>query len=489
MRLSIIIFVSVILLRGMIAQNPGLEINSNGVSFESLTNQERDALINPQSGMLIFNTSCSCLQIYRGCAWYDLCNGGQFVLQPVNALTGTMHEDESYDIELSKDGGYVIVGGSNGNGTITKLNVSGDTIWNVTLGGNEHELFNEIRRTNDGHFIAFRFSRSSNSGGVPDINNGESDFWVVKIDAHGNVLWNKLYGGNGIDVGEGLVITQDGGCIVTGYSASSQSGDVSDISNGMLDIWLLKLDEEGAIEWDKLLGGNNLDATGDIKALQDGGYVLCAASASTISGDVSEDTNGSSDYWVVRLNENGDILWDKMYGGGDSDSPHEIVVDQNGDFVIAGYSMSSNSGDVTHVNHGFYDVWVIKLDSEGNLLWNKLYGGVEEELAWDVIGVSTGGYLITGQSRSSNDGDVQYTNHGESDFWLLKLDVNGGIVWSNLLGGTAHEDGYAACETDDGGFIVTGTSASSQSGDVTSESAGGDDRWTIKLDAEGRVDD
>ena len=243
-------------------------------------------------------------------------------------------------------------------------------------------------------------------------NHGSADYWVVKLDANGDIEWQKALGGSGYDVAEAIEQTSDGGFIITGSSGSSD-GDISDPQGGT-DIWITKLSPTGQLEWERSLGGQLNEIGWAIIQTQDGGYVTTGvADGSSFAC--------SSDYsyvYVAKLDSSGEIGWQRTCLGGTGDDFGLSVVQlMDGGFAIAG-STRSTDGDVSF-NHGMADGWVIRLDPEGNLLWERTLGGSLNDALYSIAITNDGGYIVAG-STASSDGDVT-ENKGQTDLWVVKL--------------------------------------------------------------------
>jgi hypothetical protein len=249
----------------------------------------------------------------------------------------------------------------------------------------------------------------------------------VKLDALGTVVWNKLLGGSGGERADHIRQTSDGGYIISGYSLSSASGDVLGTNHGNTDYWIVKLDALGNIVWNKLLGGSYGEKPSNIQQTTDGGYIISGYSTSSANGNVSGTNHGGDDYWIVKLNALGTVVWNKLLGGSGDERANHIQQTSDGGYIISGTSTSSANGDVSGTNHGYTDDWIVKLDALGNIVWNKLLGGSGKETAANVQQTADGGYIISGYSYSSANGDVSGTNHGGNDFWIVKLDALGNI--------------------------------------------------------------
>ncbi len=218
------------------------------------------------------------------------------------------------------------------------------------------------------------------------------------------------------DIAYSIRQTQEGGYIVTGESESN-NGNVTG-NHGSTDYWVVKLSEGGAIEWQKSLGTNSLDRPNEVYPTADGGYIV-VGEVSANNGDVSGH-HGGYDYWVAKLNSSGDIQWQKALGGSGEDFGQTIYPTHDGGCVIAG-ATQSNNGDVLD-NDGGQDIWLVKLDSTGDVQWQKTLGGTQAESANSIQQTSDNGYILAGYAWSNN-GDVS-GNHGTQDFWIVKLPQN-----------------------------------------------------------------
>jgi len=349
-------------------------------------------------------------------------------------------------------------------------------VWQKCLGGSLHDYAYSIQQTSDGGFIVAGYSKS-NDGDV-SIHHGStlySDYWIVKLNSSGDIVWHKCLGGSHSDSARSIQQTSDGGYIVAGYTASND-GDVSG-NHGLGDYWIVRLNSSGRIEWQKCLGGNLNDMAYSIQQTSDGGFIVAGYTQSH-DGDVSGN-HGNADYWVVKLNSAGNIEWQKCLGGSNYDRAYSIQQTSDGGFIVAGYTRS-NDGDVSG-NHGTYDYWVVKLDSSGRIEWQKCLGGSAWDEAYSIQQTSDGGFIITGYSES-NDGDVS-GSHSNDDYWIVKLNSSGRIVWQKCLGGSSWDRAYCVQKTFDGGFILAGGTESND-GDV-SGNHGDADYWVVKLSPSG----
>lgn len=297
-----------------------------------------------------------------------------------------------------------------------------------------------------------------------------------------SIQWQKSLGGTGVDIANVIEETIDKGFIIAGYS-SSNDGDVTHHhGNYGVDYWIVKLDQNGTIQWQKSLGGTGDEIAFSINQTTDGGYIV-AGSSYSIDGDLTVNY-GSLDYWIVRLDSFGNLKWQKSFGGTGIDEAKSIQQTEDKGFIVAGYTNSKDGNG--NGNHGQSDYWIIKLDSIGNIQWNKLLGGTKVEWASSVQQTKDKGYIVAGYSYS-DDGDVT-DNHGLCDYWIIKLDSAGSIQWQKMLGGTLEERASSIKQTNEGGYIIAGFSFSDD-GDVTGHHGNNfkHDYWIVKIDEYGNL--
>ncbi|MHC1774159.1 MAG: T9SS type A sorting domain-containing protein [Lentimicrobium sp.] len=395
---------------------------------------------------------------------------------------GTGH-DNLHSIQHCVEGGFVAAGYSHtADGDITqnhgekdfwvvRLTDTGSIVWQKSLGGSEDDHARSVIRTNDGGFVAFG-STSSNDGDITGSKGG-IDYWIVKLDDTGNMEWQKSLGGSIFEYAHEVIQTTDGGFAVVGFSDSGD-GDITG-NHGNYDYWVVKLDGSGEIIWQKALGGSSMDQAFAIRQTTDGGYIIAGASISD-DGDVTHHI-ASNDCWIVKLDASGNLSWEKSYGGRGSEFPQSIVQTIDGGYVFAGWTESSD-GDVT-ANHGQRDAWVVKLNSIGDLVWQHSFGGSMTETASEIRQLPDGNYIVCGYSFS-DDGDLN-SNKGEEDFWILKLDFSGNMLWQQSFGGSHADQCRAIAQSSDGSYILSGSSDSND-GDVTGNHGNGNkDGWVLKL--------
>lgn len=484
-----------------------LDVTSTDKGFlpPRLSTAERNAMPAKTAGLVIFNTSSNCLEVYNGANWINLCSSLPSTILPKTLLGGNQ-DDRAYSIRQTADSGYIIAGtsassqdgdvsGINQGGLdcwIVKLSKTGTIQWNKIMGGSGYEELMEIKQTADNGYVFCAISSSSAEGDITDSNHGQYDYWVVKLDAAGNKEWDKLLGGDQYDYPTSIVQAADGGYIVGGYSYSSANGDVTPTSHGNSDFWLVKLSSTGSITWNVLRGGNGEEELRSLQQTSDGGYIATGSSTFGVSGDVTNPVNGVYDFWVLKVTGTGTVTWNQTIGGNNEEFSFSVQETADGGYIVAGNSNSAASGTITESTHGDFDFLIVKLNASGNIVWNKMLGGTFEERVYEVMQTQDGGYILAGHSLSSNTGNVNATNAGLEDAWIVKLDGSGNILWNKLYGGNNADFATSIRQTIDGGFIVGGYTNSSASGTVTGTnhdpSGASADYWVIKLDANGNIE-
>ncbi|ACK42564.1 lipoprotein [Dictyoglomus turgidum] len=356
---------------------------------------------------------------------------------------GGSSSDYAYSIQQTSDGGYIVAGytwsfgAGNRDFYIIKLDSNGNKVWEKTYGGSNDDWARSIQQTSDGGYIVV--------GGTYSFGAGYADFYIIKLDSNGDKVWEKTYGGSENDVARSIQQTSDGGYIVAGGTSSFGAGG---------DFYIIKLDSNGNKVWEKTYGGSDDDWASSIQQTSDGGYI--------VAGGTYSFGAGSADFYIIKLDSNGDKVWEKTYGGSSWDRASSIQQTTDGGYIVAGYTNSFGAG-----NGDFY---IIKLDSNGDKVWEKTYGGSSYDEAYSIQQTSDGGYIVAGYTESFGA--------GYSDFYIIKLDSNGDKVWEKTYGGSNDDEASSIQQTTDGGYIVAGG--------TYSFGAGGD-FYIIKTDSEGNT--
>jgi hypothetical protein len=343
----------------------------------------------------------------------------------------------------------------------------------------------------NGGYFGVGDSQSSVSGDVTGGNGGNRDNWVVKWDTTGKIAWQRLVGGNGIELGTAITATPDGGCIVVSRSGSTNIPGTT-FHGGQTDLLAAKLDVSGNIQWQRLVGGSGNDEPGKVVVASDGGYLISGTSYS-VDGDLTgipKYTGGTfgTDAWLVKLNTDGTINWQKRYGGTDEDSFGGLINTSDGGYLVTGNTSSGAVGDFTGLPViAGPNPFAMKIDALGNRLWVKRFGvsAAANPYILDVRQTSDDGYIFAIRTAGSNTGSLTgIVGFGGNDFWIMKLDTAGTLVTQKLFGGTGSDTPSSIYQTSDGGYIVSGGSGSSNTGTLTGVvSHGGNDSWVFKLDA------
>ena len=355
----------------------------------------------------------------------------------------------------------------------------------TTLGGSKNESAQAVVNTTDGGYAILGHSQSMD-GDVTNKSNESYDYWVLKFDTTNQLQWQKTYGGSDDDRGTDIIQTTDGGYAVIG---KSKSGDLDVSENaGYDDFWMIKLDGNGSILWEYSFGYAGSDVPYSVIQTNDNGYLVSGVldvTASNGQGDrvsSSQRRHAGGDYWVIKLNANGIKEWSNYYGGSFTDTAYDAIQTEDNGYIIVG-SSDSNDVDVAN-NKGSYDFWVIKISNTGDLVWEKSFGGSEIDEARAISNTADGNYLVVGDTRSANI-DVSQ-NRGAADLWMIKINSEGSLIWEKTLGGTSFDVGRSVSKTQDNGFLIAGSSRSSD-GDLSSNK-GQNDALILKINSSGDLE-
>ncbi len=378
--------------------------------------------------------------------------------------------------------------------------------WDKRFGGIDEEVFTSFQETSDGGFILGGYSYSVLGGDKTEGSRGEDDFWIVKADSLGSKQWDKRFGGNSFDELYCFQQTNDGGYILGGMSTSGMNGDktqnpqdTSSVISGKGDYWIVKTDALGNKEWDKRFGGLNVDQLFSLQQSIDGGYILGGMSKSGIGGDKTQtscDTSANiyagaqGDYWVVKIDSQGDKLWDKRFGGLNIDAPSSLQETIGGGYILGGNSRSGIGGDKTQDCWGGWDYWIVKIDAAGIKQWDKRFGGTGDDVCYSLQQTSDGGYILGGISKSGISGDktqaswdISPNPSQQGDYWIVKIDGAGIKQWDKRFGGENNEGPVGNIfQTSDNGYIMAGISTSGVGGDKSEITYNASDIWVVKTD-------
>ncbi len=309
-----------------------------------------------------------------------------------------------------------------------------------TFGGPGLDEGNAVLQTRDGGYITTGVTASSGTGA--------RNMWLLKVDATGQQLWSRSFGSSEYSGGESIQETVDGGYIIVGSRLSARPTDY--------DILLIKTDDKGRELWTRTFGGKGWDWGSFVRQTPDGGYV--------ITGWTDSYGAGAGDLWLIKTDGAGVKEWDRTYGGIDNDQGNCVQPTSDGGYIVTGTTTSYSIGQD--------DLWLLKTDATGNVQWMRTFGGSGSDEGQYVQQTGDGGYIVVGSTTSFGSGD--------SDVWFIRLGVDGDVAWTRTLGGTEWDWGSAVVQVGDDGFIMAGS--------TFSNGAGESDVWLIRIDADGHED-
>ncbi len=366
--------------------------------------------------------------------------------------------------------------------------------WDKRFGGTFHDAIYSFQQTADGGYILGGESYSDSSGDKTQNNwdpfLASADYWIVKINSVGIKQWDKTFGGTADDYLLFVQQTTDGGYILGGASESDSSGDKTQNAWGLYDYWIVKTDSLGNKQWDKRFGGIANEELYSLQQTADGGYILGGYSYSNISGDKTQPSQGQDDFWLVKIDSLGTKQWDKRFGGSGYDEAYTVEQTSDGGYIIGGYTTAGSSGDVTQPTWGGWDYWIVKTNAAGVKLWDKRYGGTNDDVLYSLHQTLDGGYILNGCSKSDSTGDKTQNNWDATaatyDLWVIKIDGLGNKQWDHSFGG-ANDENLAGnvTQTIDSGFLIPGTSYSGIDGTKTENNLGVEQAWITKTDSSG----
>jgi predicted secreted protein len=375
--------------------------------------------------------------------------GGTEFKVEIGKTYGCWNNEFAYSVVQARDGGYLLAGTTNSLGEsgvdvwLVKIDADGNALWNKTFGGDYSDIARHVIQTNDGGYALIGYTSSFGAG--------ECDAWLVRMDSNGNMQWNKTFGGIADDFGWFVAQTSDGGYVLAGYTWS--------FGAGMDDFWLIKTDANGNAQWNKTYGGTGEEAAYSLALTSDGGYAL--------TGFTSSSGAGGLDFWLVKVDANGTTEWNQTYGGIGDDYSYGVIQTNDGGYATAGQTNSFGAGA--------FDAWLVKIDSNGNMQWNKTYGGLYDDCSSCVVQTSDGGFALEGETYTRGIGYDSYFGHNS---WLVKTSVDGDTQWNRTYeGSNGDSEVYSVIRTNDGGYALVGHTSFSDAYSA--------DFWLIKTDESG----
>jgi hypothetical protein len=422
---------------------------------------------------------------------------------------GGKHAEYLFDAQPTPDYGFILAGssisGKTGNKEdqnkgdldywLWKMDEKGDLDWQKSFGGSGVDMLQSIRLTSDGGYILAGTSNSNKGLDKKEDTKGQDDFWIIKLDAKGNEIWQQTIGGSGQEKLQTICQTKDGGYVIGGTSASYKTRKddkgvldafgKSEDTRGNLDYWIVKLKKDGKIEWQKTLGGIYVDELKDLVVLPNGNILAGGYSNSPQSGDKTQDNFGLGDFWLVELSNQGQLVWQQTIGGEGDDNLFAIELTADGGFMVGGNSNSASSNMKSKASKNGSDFWILKFDTDKNMQWETTYDYGNKDVLTSIVENKDGSFLIGGyaQSEQTNETNAKFKKadkEGINDYIALKIKANGEEVWTQTAGSKGEEVLKKLFETRDGGYLFAGTSNGTASNDKNS-TIGGADFWVVKL--------
>lgn len=359
--------------------------------------------------------------------------------------------------------------------------------WQRSFGGTGADYIRGIVPQIDGGLLILAESGSETNAGKAAPRIGGSDLWVLRLDASGAVQWERTYGGTGWDEAWSVASIPGGGHLLGSISSSTNSGTKTTGRFGAVDYWVARIAEDGAPMWDRTFGGTQVDRLSQVLALADGGFLLCGYADSDLDGNKTVASNGGRDGWLIRLDAAGETVWQTVVGGSDEDDIDVARELSDGGFLLAGSSASPPGPHKNDGHHGMGDVWIVRLDAQGNRIWDRSYGGSNVEYTHDLILLPEGDALVLATSLSGISGNKTSPSRGggaAADAYVLRIDAKGERVWEQTYGGSS-VDRLLSGSLSSGGLLMAGHSDSVPSGNKASPRLGWDDVWLVRIDLDG----
>ena len=361
----------------------------------------------------------------------------------------------------------------------------------INLGGNGNEIIQKVKKSpiDNGYFV-FSISTSNVSGDKSENSRGSYDLWILKLDENFNLEWDKTIGGSSFEVLEDVIMLENM-FYISMSSFSDASGEKTMNSFGLTDVWVLCLDLNGEIEWQAQYGGTNDDYAGNLIEFSENSLLLTSTSSSEISGNKDVESIGNGDIWLLEINKtDGQIIQQRIFGTSDFEqNPFIIKVPNEDSFILWSQTDGGISGDKTEESYGWKDIWILKLNSNLEVTSQKSFGGdAEETVLHDGILLDDNFIYLVSSTLSGSSGNMTAINNGGIDVWLLKLDLDFNLIWDKSFGGDGADAGPRLYRNENGRLVVSASSNSNSStGNKTANYFGGYDMWLLVLDEEGNV--
>ena len=352
--------------------------------------------------------------IKRGCSWFIFSN---------------TYNDASFDygryLIQTNDHGYLVAGNTSllgddySNVLMLKVDHTGEQVWRKDYTYSSNDRVNTVIELEDGSLVMAGFSTSNT--------NSSKDLLIMRTDSEGNTEWQSIYGDTRDEIANSISSASDGGFIIAGEITNENTGNSS--------CYLLKVNNNGEFEWDRSFGGSLNDQGFSLISANDGGFV--------ITGVTRSQNDSSGDLWLIKVNNTGEILWEKTFGGENFESGRSLQQTSDEGYIIVGQTESFGNGN--------NDAYLLKTDSQGNEIWSRTYGGSGTDQGRYVVETLDQGYIISGYTDS-------YGSMGGFNFWLIKTDSNGDLEWQEYYGGSGDDRAFCGIQASDGGYAIVGQS-------------------------------
>lgn len=369
---------------------------------------------------------------------------------------------------------------------IVRVDDNFNILWQKCLGSADADGTTKVLELPDSNFIVLGvITNDTISGNCTVTTNGQTDIWLTKLDPNGNVIWQNNFGGLDTEGAGDIIALNDGTMIVAGTSASNIGFDKSQNCFGYYDCWVFAVDANGNKLWDKTFGGTGKDSGGDLYYDEVNGYIYVnALSDSDVSGNKTENSYGEWDSWILKLNLNGTLIDQLTLGGNLDEAGESSFFMYDNDIILAGTSHSGISGNKTTGCNGQADLWIVKLNSALSIEWQKSYGGIDYEAIRGGYVIKPSEIILQSYSDSGISGDKTEISRGLVDNWIISIDpLNGDLLWQKTIGGNKNDTGVGIYATTDSTYTLIAASSSPISGDKTVEFEGysGNDFWVFGL--------
>ena len=365
---------------------------------------------------------------------------------------GGVRSQDGQSVVQTKDGGFVIAGTYEQADLTTdfyvfKIDTLGKVVWSKTYGeAGSYDYARSIILTDDGGFVV---AGETDSYGPADPDGNICNFWIIKLDALGNKVWDRVYGGPQPDGAMQVIQTDDSGYAVCGYTHNLDA----------MGMKVYRLDTSGGIIWEKTFTDNDALVAYSIGTTSDGGFIM-AGNSSPATG-----TNGDPDYVIIKMDSSGNVQWSKRYGDSSHEFARSVIQTTDGGYIVAGHKGES------FFPEGNADAWILKLDAAGEIQWSQLYGGSGYDCAYSILEVTPGEYVFAGEIQPTVNGRL-----GLPNAWAVKIGAYGAVEWNKNYGDTKYNAAYDIAPRMDGGFVLAG---------ITDNGLNRDDVYVVRLDSSG----